>query len=372
MFELDVNNTIKPEVIKVIGVGGGGGNAVNRMIGSGSGGVEYIVMNTDAQALRQSEAAVKLQLGPETTNGRGAGGKPPEGKKAAEESKEDIKKLLEGSEMVFITAGMGGGTGTGAAPVVAQISKSLGILTVAVVTKPFSLEGSKKIKQAEQGIDELKKNVDTLIVIPNDRIFDITEKGTTLSEAFERANQVLKKGVNGITDIVETPGMVNVDFADIRATMENKGVGHLGIGSASGEGRALKAAQEAINSPLLETTVEGAERVLISISATKESFTLEEYHVISEYIYNSVAFDDVDIIWGVAEVQDLGDELRVAVVATGFKEGEEYKNKKPAVQEQPEAEEAVEAAAEEEEEAASNIDFQIPDWLSSDWKKKKK
>ncbi|MDO5095783.1 MAG: cell division protein FtsZ [Peptostreptococcaceae bacterium] len=373
MFELDVNNGVSPEVIKVVGVGGGGGNAVNRMIGSGSGGVEYIVMNTDAQALRQSEAPVKLQLGEKTTNGRGAGADPIIGRESAEESEADITALLEGADMVFITAGMGGGTGTGAAPVVAKISKNLGILTVAVVTKPFTIEGSKKIKKAEQGIDELKKYVDTLIVIPNDRIFDISEKGTTLFDAFERANQVLKKGVNGITDIVETPGMVNVDFADIRATMHNKGVGHLGIGSATGEGRAMKAAQEAIHSPLLETTVEGAERVLISISATKESLTLDEFNEISSYVKDCVNFEDVDIIIGTAEVQDLEDEIRVAVIATGFKEGEEYKAAQKKVQEagapaQEEQQEDVESDEAKELEPKETT-FQIPDWLNP--KKKK-
>ena len=366
MFELDVNSTIKPEVIKVIGVGGGGGNAVNRMIGSGSGGVEYIVMNTDAQALRQSEAPMKLQLGPESTRGRGVGGRPEEGKRAAEESKEEIKRILEGSEMVFITAGMGGGTGTGAAPVVAQISKNMGILTVAVVTKPFTLEGTWKMKLANQGIEELRKNVDMLIVIPNDRIFDISEKGTTLSDAFERANQVLKQGVNGITDMVERPGIVNVDFADVRATMENQGVGHLGIGSASGENRAIVAAEEAINSPLLETTVEGAACVLISISATKESLTMQEFHECIGHIQKSVNYADVQTIFGVAEVPELGEEIRVAVVATGFKEGEEYKNKPtsaPGVS-------VEEPDEEEKEEPVADTEFQIPEWMNFGKKKK--
>lgn len=372
MFNLDVNNGISPEVIKVIGVGGGGGNAVNRMIGSGSGGVEYIVMNTDAQALRQSEAPVKLQLGEKTTRGRGAGADPVIGAKSAEESEGDIVALLEGADMVFITAGMGGGTGTGAAPIVARISKGLGILTVAVVTKPFTLEGSKKIKKAESGIEELKKYVDTLIVIPNDRIFDISEKGTTLFEAFEMANQILKKGVNGITDIVETPGLINVDFADIRATMYDKGVGHMGIGSATGEGRALKAAQEAIHSPLLETTVEGAERVLISISATKESFTLAEYEEISGYVKDHVNFDDAEIITGTAEVQELGDEIRVAVIATGFKEGEEYKKIAPKINSVEEKNLETETTEEETETSFTTTEttFQIPTWMS-DTKKRK-
>lgn len=374
MFDLDVNNEISPEVIKVIGVGGGGGNAVNRMISSGSGGVEYIVMNTDAQALRQSEAPIKLQLGEKTTRGRGAGADPNIGAKSAEESEADIVALIEGSDMVFITAGMGGGTGTGAAPVVAKISKGLGILTVAVVTKPFTLEGNSKIKKADMGIEQLKKYVDTLIVIPNDRIFDISEKGTTLAQAFETANTILKNGVNGITDIVETPGIINVDFADIRTTMIDKGVGHMGIGISSGEGRAMKAAEAAIHSPLLETTVEGAERVLISISASQESFTIDEYRDILEYVQESVNHEEAEIIAGTAEVSELGDELRVAVIATGFKEGEEFKKAKPAKDDNEESTEVV-----AEEESAENLEinetlnspnFVIPEWVLNQKKKR--
>lgn len=370
MFGLDINNEIHPEVIKVIGVGGGGGNAVNRMISSGSGGVEYIVMNTDAQALRQSEAPVKLQLGEKTTGGRGAGADPVIGAKSAEESEADIIALLEGADMVFVTAGMGGGTGTGAAPVVAKISKSLGILTVAVVTKPFTLEGPKKVQKAAAGIEQLKKYVDTLIVIPNDRIFDISEKGTKLAQAFETANTILKNGVNGITDIVETPGIINVDFADIKTTMQDKGVGHMGIGTASGDGRALKAAEQAINSPLLETSVEGAERVLISISATSDSFTIDEYREILEFVQNSVNSEEAEIIAGTAEVSELGDEIRVAVIATGFKEGEEYKKAKPVEAKAPEGEEQG-AQTQEEQEADSNTPhFVIPEWVLNQKKRR--
>ena len=374
MFGLDVNNEISPEVIKVIGVGGGGGNAVNRMISSGSGGVEYIVMNTDAQALRQSEAPIKLQLGEKTTRGRGAGADPAIGAKSAEESEADITALIEGSDMVFITAGMGGGTGTGAAPIVAKISKGLGILTVAVVTRPFTLEGNTKVKKAEQGIEQLKKYVDTLIVIPNDRIFDISEKGTTLTQAFETANTILKNGVNGITDIVETPGIINVDFADIRTTMIDKGVGHMGIGVASGDARALKAAEEAIHSPLLETTVEGASRVLISISATKESLTIDEYRDILGYVQENVNFDEAEIIAGTAEVSELGEEIRVAVIATGFKEGEEFKKDKlNKEKDKPGEASAGQEAAEskpEEPEYISEPNFVIPDWVLNQRKKK--
>lgn len=374
MFGLDINNEISPEVIKVIGVGGGGGNAVNRMISSGSGGVEYIVMNTDAQALRQSEAPIKLQLGEKTTRGRGAGADPTIGAKSAEESEADITDIIEGSDMIFITAGMGGGTGTGAAPIVAKISKSLGILTVAVVTKPFTLEGNSKIKKADAGIEQLKKYVDTLIVIPNDRIFDISEKGTTLVQAFETANTILKNGVNGITDIVETPGIINVDFADIRTIMVDKGIGHMGIGMASGEGRALKAAEEAIHSPLLETTVEGADWVLISISATKESFTIDEYKEILEYVQENVNSENAEIIAGTAEVSELGDEIRVAVIATGFKEGEEFKKTKSVKENKENAGEA--GADEDEAESSEDTDtmgapnFVIPEWVLNQKKKR--
>jgi len=319
MFDIDMNdNLLSREVIKVIGVGGGGGNAVNRMIQAGIAGVEYIVMNTDAQALRQSEAPIKIQLGEKTTRGLGAGANPEVGAKSAEESEEDIKKCIEGSDMIFITAGMGGGTGTGAAPIVSRIAKSMNILTVGIVTKPFFYEGKMKAKKAEAGIAEMQKYVDTLIIIPNEKILEITDKNTRLDDAFEMANQVLKQGVKGITDIIKVPGMINVDFADVRTTMSNKGIAHMGIGNAQGENRALVAAEEAIMSPLLETTVEGASAVLINISASRESFTISEFNEVSRFVNESVNSEESEVIIGTSLNDELGDILSITVIATGF------------------------------------------------------
>ncbi|MDO4711097.1 MAG: cell division protein FtsZ [Peptostreptococcaceae bacterium] len=368
MFEMDVNNGVKQEVIKVIGVGGGGGNAVNRMIGSGTIGVEYIVMNTDAQVLQESEAPVRMQLGPKTTKGHGAGGFPDIGMKSAEESEAEIMEALDGADMVFITAGMGGGTGTGAAPIVARIAKSMGILTVAIVTKPFTrLEGPKQTKKAEKGIEELKKHVDTLIVIPNDKILQLCPKGTKIQQAFQEANQVLQNGVRAVTDLIEIPGIVNVDFADIRATMIDKGVGHIGIGSASGEDRAVKAAEAAINSPLLETTVAGAERLLVSIAAGKGGPDLDEFGEISSYVMEAVDNIEVDVILGTAEVPELEDEIRVTVIATGFNEAAMAKKVEAA--EEPEKEEDGLGLSERSDEdvlfsSVGSLDFQIPDWIN--------
>lgn len=321
MFDIDVNDgLLSREVIKVIGVGGGGGNAVNRMIQAGIAGVEYIVMNTDAQALRQSEAPIKIQLGEKTTRGLGAGANPEIGAKSAEESEEDIRSSIEGSDMVFITAGMGGGTGTGAAPIVSRIAKSMNILTVGIVTKPFFYEGKMKAKKAEMGICEMQKYVDTLIIIPNEKILEITDKNTRLDDAFEMANQVLKQGVKGITDIIKVPGMINVDFADVRTTMSNQGIAHMGIGNAQGDNRALKAAQEAIMSPLLETTVAGASAVLINISASKDSFTISEFNEVSKFVNESVDSEDSEVIIGTSFNDDLGENLSITVIATGFPE----------------------------------------------------
>lgn len=321
MFDIDVNDgLLSREVIKVIGVGGGGGNAVNRMIQAGIAGVEYIVMNTDAQALRQSEAPIKIQLGEKTTRGLGAGANPEIGAKSAEESEEDIRNSIDGSDMVFITAGMGGGTGTGAAPIVSRIAKSMNILTVGIVTKPFFYEGKMKAKKAEMGISEMQKYVDTLIIIPNEKILEITDKNTRLDDAFEMANQVLKQGVKGITDIIKVPGMINVDFADVRTTMSNQGIAHMGIGNSQGDNRALKAAQEAIMSPLLETTVAGASAVLINISASKESFTISEFNEVSKFVNESVDSEDSEVIIGTSFNDDLGENLSITVIATGFPE----------------------------------------------------
>lgn len=372
MFDIDVNDgLLSREIIKVIGVGGGGGNAVNRMIQAGIAGVEYIVMNTDAQALRQSEAPIKIQLGEKTTRGLGAGANPEIGAKSAEESEEDIRKSIEGSDMIFITAGMGGGTGTGAAPIVSRIAKSMNILTVGIVTKPFFYEGKMKAKKAEMGISEMQKYVDTLIIIPNEKILEITDKNTRLDDAFEMANQVLKQGVKGITDIIKVPGMINVDFADVRTTMSNQGIAHMGIGNAEGDNRALKAAEEAIMSPLLETTVAGASAVLINISASKESFTINEFNEVSKFVNESVDSEDSEVIIGTSFNDDLGDQLSITVIATGFPEN---KIPQPASVKKEEKIEAIEVNSQEKIEVIESVEieeideerepfFVIPKWL---------
>lgn len=318
MVQFDMDNLGSKEQIKVIGVGGGGGNAVNRMIHSGIVGVDYIVMNTDAQALQRSDAEHKMQIGEKLTRGLGAGANPDIGEKAAIENEDDIKKVLEDTDMVFITAGMGGGTGTGAAPVVARVAKELGILVVGIVTRPFMVEGNKKKVKAEQGIIELQKYVDTLIVIPNDRILDICHKDTTVDQAFELANEVLRQGVKGITDIIKIPGFINVDFADVKTTMTNKGIAHMGIGRARGENRAIEAAKEAIFSPLLETTVKGAKAVLINITSSKDSLRMAEYSEAQNFISEQVGNIEAEVIVGTAYADDLGDEIMVTVVATDF------------------------------------------------------
>jgi len=265
MLEFDTNLD-SLATIKVIGVGGGGNNAVNRMIEHGVQGVEFIAVNTDAQALNLSKAEVKMQIGAKLTRGLGAGANPEVGKKAAEESKEQIEEALRGADMVFVTAGMGGGTGTGAAPVIAQIARDLGALTVGVVTRPFTFEGKKRSNQASGGIGSMKEAVDTLIVIPNDRLLEIVDKSTPMLEAFREADNVLRQGVQGISDLIATPGLINLDFADVKTIMSNKGSALMGIGVAAGENRATEAAKKAINSPLLETSIDGAQGVLMNIT----------------------------------------------------------------------------------------------------------
>lgn len=363
MLKMDETVIIEQEILKVVGVGGGGGNAVNRMLGKGSSRVEYIVMNTDAQALGRSEAPFKLQLGPKQTKGRGAGADPEIGQRSAEESEEQIKELLTGADMVFLTAGMGGGTGTGAIPVVARVAKDLGILTVAIVTKPFTMEGMKKMRIAEAGIEELKKYVDTLIVIPNDKIYEICPKDTKMIDAFEEANQILKNGVAAITDIIEVPGEVNVDFADVRKTIENKGIGLVGIGTAKGENRAMKAVTEAINSPFIDTTIEGAESILISISAGDGGPSASEFQEIQTFIMDCVNNEEVDLIPGMAVVDELGDEIKIAVIATGFLDN------KSSAQKSNDA--VIEENDEEKEDKFAYEDFAVPDWLNHSDKRKK-
>ncbi|MDQ2688148.1 MAG: cell division protein FtsZ [Armatimonadota bacterium] len=303
--------------IKVIGCGGGGTNAVNRMIDAGLTGVEFIAMNTDIQVLDISAADYKLQLGENLTRGLGAGGNPEVGRSAAEESKSDVKKALEGADMVFITAGMGGGTGTGAAPVIAEIAKELGILTVAVVTKPFKFEGPRRSRLAEEGVDNLKDKVDTVIIIPNDRLLGVVEKRATLVEAFKEADDVLRQGVQGISDIITIPGIINVDFADVRAIMLNAGTALMGIGVASGDHRAVDAAQAAIASPLLETSIEGARAALINITGGPD-LTLAEVHEATELIQQATDAEDANIIFGIVSDPRLLDEVRITVLATGF------------------------------------------------------
>lgn len=315
---LEFENLDDLATIKVIGVGGGGNNAVNRMIEHGVEGVEFIAANTDAQALNMSKAEVKLQIGVKLTRGLGAGANPEIGKKAAEESKEQIEEALQGADMVFVTAGMGGGTGTGAAPVIAQIAKELGALTVGVVTRPFSFEGRKRSNHAHSGIEALKENVDTLIVIPNDRLLEIVDKNTPMLEAFREADNVLRQGVQGISDLIAKPGLINVDFADVKTIMYDKGSALMGIGLASGENRATEAAKKAISSPLLETSVNGANGILMNITGGV-NLSLYEVQEAADLV-TAAADNDVNVIFGAVINDDLEEEIIVTVIATGFDE----------------------------------------------------
>lgn len=318
MLEFD-NNMDQLATIKVIGVGGGGSNAVNRMIEHGVEGVDFIAVNTDAQALNLSKAEVKLQIGAKLTRGLGAGANPEVGKKAAEESKEQLEEVLQGADMIFVTAGMGGGTGTGAAPVIAQIAKELGALTVGVVTRPFTFEGKKRSIQAVSGTEALKNNVDTLIVIPNDRLLEIVDKNTPMLEAFREADNVLRQGVQGISDLIAKPGLINVDFADVKTIMYDKGSALMGIGVATGENRATEAAKKAISSPLLETSVDGAHGILMNITggANLSLFEVQE----AADLVTSAADNEVNVIFGSVINENLKDEIIVTVIATGFDEG---------------------------------------------------
>jgi cell division protein FtsZ len=302
--------------IKVVGVGGGGSNAVNRMILSGMSGVEFWVMNTDAQVIDMASTQTRLQLGQKITRGLGAGGNPAIGMKAAEESRDDIISALEGADMVFITAGMGGGTGTGAAAVVAGIAREIGALTVAVVTRPFTFEGRRRQQQAIQGLESLRENVDTLIVIPNDKLLDVVERRTSMQEAFRIADEVLLRGVQGISDIITVSGLINVDFADVKAIMSASGSAIMGVGKGSGEGRALEAARMAINSPLLETSIEGAHGVIFNVTGGSD-MTLHEVNEAAEIIYQSVD-KDANIIFGSVIDERIQGEIQITVIATGF------------------------------------------------------
>ena len=303
-------------VIKVVGVGGGGVNAVNRMIDAGLKGVEFIAINTDAQALLMSDADIKLDIGRELTRGLGAGSDPEVGKAAAEAHREEIEEVLQGADMVFITAGKGGGTGTGAAPVIAEMAKAIGALTIGVVTRPFSFEGRRRSVQAEAGIQKLKEKVDTQIVIPNDRLLTVSNEKTSMLNAFKMADEVLLQGVQGITDLITTPGVINTDFADVKMIMSNAGSALMGIGHATGEGRALSAARAAISSPLLEASIEGARGILLSIAGGSD-LGLFEVNEAAEIIHG-VAHPDANIIFGTVIDDEMGDEVRVTVIAAGF------------------------------------------------------
>ncbi|MCX5829327.1 MAG: cell division protein FtsZ [Deltaproteobacteria bacterium] len=325
MFELTELSTANTARIKVIGIGGGGGNAVNTMISYSLKGVDFIVANTDTQALLASISPVKVQLGTEATKGLGAGANPDVGKQAAMETKDSLREHLEGADMVFITAGLGGGTGTGGAPVIAEICKELGILTVAVVTKPFQFEGKRRNYQAEEGVDELRRIVDTLIVVPNQRLLSLGGRNLSLLEAFKKADDILYHAVKGISDLIIIPGLINLDFADVKNTMSSMGLALMGTGTASGENRAIEAAQRAISSPLLEdNSIQGAHGVLLNITGGPD-MSLFEVNEASSLI-QAEAHEDANIIFGTVIDENMGDEIRITVIATGFEDVNRRKN----------------------------------------------
>ena len=318
----NAGSTITPSgkcVIRVLGIGGGGGNSLQHMINDSLSGVEFIAVNTDSQALSKSTSPLKVQIGVKLTNGLGAGCDPNKGRKAAEESKEDIKKLIQGSDMVFITAGMGGGTGTGAAPIIAKAAKDMGILTVGVVTKPFSFEGAKRKKQAELGINFLKKYVDSLVIVPNDRLLQNCERNTSMLQAFQMADDVLRQGVQGISDLISDFARINVDFADVKSVMTDRGVAHMGVGRGTGETRAKDAVKNAIESPLLETTIEGAKAILLYVAGGYDLGMLEVSEIAS--LVEERADRDCILIFGAAVNEEMQDEIAITVIATGFDEG---------------------------------------------------
>ena len=315
-FEVDNLLDETPQTIKVVGVGGGGGNAVNRIASAGVRSVELVCMNTDKQALQRSQASVKVQLGEKLTSGRGAGSKPEIGEKAAEESRELITNVLKDADMVFITAGMGGGTGTGAAPIVARIARELGALTVGIVTKPFAFEGRRRMEQAEKGIAALREHVDSLVVIPNERLKLVSEERITLANAFVIADDVLRQGVQSISDLIQLPGIVNLDFEDVKSVMQNAGYAHMGTGHAGGKDKAAQAAMAAISSPLLETKISGAKGVIINITSSPD-IALDEIDTASQ-IVTERAHADANIIWGATFDENMDDEMNVTVIATGF------------------------------------------------------
>lgn len=315
MFEIEMDE--RPAAsIKVVGCGGGGGNALNRMVDCGVVGVDFIAVNTDVQALRNSRAATMIQIGEKLTKGLGAGATPEIGKKAAEESREEIANALKGADLVFVTAGMGGGTGTGAAPVVAEIARDMGILTIAVVTKPFAFEGKTRMRKAEAGIDELKQRVDTLVVIPNERLLQVCPKGTSFKGAFNFADDVLRQGIQGISDLISQTGIINLDFADVKAVMESGGMAHLGIGVGKGEKAMADAAQNAISSPMLETSIDGARAVLINVTCNSDCSIVDINDAVE--MITAAADSEANIIFGASIDDALEDEVHITVIATGF------------------------------------------------------
>ena len=340
-FEIDNENDVVQ--ITVVGVGGGGGNAIDRMIESGIKGVDFIAINTDQQALNRSMATEKVTIGDNSTKGKGAGAKPEMGSKAASESREKIAEQLKGADMVFITAGMGGGTGTGAAPIVAEVARDLGVLTVGIVTKPFKFEGRRRMEQAEKGIEALCQHVDSLVIIPNERLHLISKEKLTLLNAFKAADDILRQGVQSISDLIKNPGIVNLDFADINSVMKDAGYAHMGVGRASGEDKARQAAERAISSPLLETSISGAMGVIINITSSPD-IGLEEITIASEMIADMV-HPDANIIWGTAFDESMEDEMSVTVIATGFS---------------PEARALSAAAKAAETEKKQNDDLDLP------------
>ena len=355
-FDMDQDEFAK---IKVVGVGGGGNNAVNRMIDAGVKGVEFLVFNTDKQALKNSLAETKVQLGEKITKGLGAGANPEVGEQAAEESIDEIREALEGADMVFITAGMGGGTGTGAAPVIADVAKELGLLTVGVVTKPFTFEGRKRAKSAESGINALKGKVDTLVIIPNDRLLSIADKKTSFSQAFEMADDILKQGIQGISDLISVPNLINLDFADVKTIMYDKGVAHMGIGRASGDERATEAAKLAINSPLLETSIQGAKSVLLNITAGSD-LGIFEVNEAADLIRDCVS-EDANIIFGAGIDESLKDGVKITVIATEFDQYKDDKKDKKENKVESNAKSPIESNLSEDED--DNGELKIPSFL---------
>ncbi len=365
MLEIRVAEADSSAKIIVIGVGGAGNNAVNRMIDENIGGVEFVGINTDKQALQLCKAPTTLQIGEKLTKGLGAGAKPEVGEKAAEESTEELSSLMKGADMVFVTCGMGGGTGTGAAPVIAGIAKSMGILTVGVVTKPFRFEAKTRMSNALAGIDRLKDNVDTLIVIPNDRLLEIVDRRTTMPEALKKADEVLQQAVQGITDLINVPGLINLDFADVQTVMTDKGIAHIGIGKARGDDKAIEAVKQAVSSPLLETTIEGASHVIINISG---DIGLMEANEAASYV-QELAGDSANIIFGAMYDESVQDEATITVIATGLDQyganapmasvmsGFNYKSKMP--QSKPQAKKP------EDRPSYTAAESSVPTWKSN-------